>query len=42
MTVEHSHRIGHMVKDKLRAENSAVRDVLVHIEPLKPKVNLPA
>ena len=38
MTVEHSHRIGHMVKDKLRAENSAVRDVLVHIEPLESKV----
>lgn len=35
MTVEHSHRIGHDVKDKLRAEIPAVRDVLVHIEPLK-------
>ncbi len=37
MTVEHSHAIGHAVKDKLRAEIPAVRDVLVHIEPLKPK-----
>ena len=36
MTVERSHRIGHEVKDKLRAEIPAVRDVLVHIEPLKP------
>jgi cation diffusion facilitator family transporter len=35
MTVETSHRIGHAVKDKLRAEIPAVRDVLVHIEPLK-------
>ena len=34
MTVEHSHRIGHDVKDKLRAKIPAVRDVLVHIEPL--------
>jgi cation diffusion facilitator family transporter len=35
MTVERSHRIGHQVKDQLRAEIPAVRDVLVHIEPLK-------
>lgn len=35
MTVERSHRIGHDVKDKLRAKIPAVRDVLVHIEPLK-------
>ena len=35
MTVEKSHRIGHAVKDKLRGEIPAVRDVLVHIEPLK-------
>ena len=35
MTVEKSHRIGHEVKDRLRAEIPAVRDVLVHIEPLK-------
>ena len=37
MTVEHSHKIGHDVKDKLRAEIPAVRDVLVHVEPLKLK-----
>lgn len=36
MTVERSHGIGHDVKDKLRAEVPAVRDVLVHIEPLIP------
>ena len=35
MTVEHSHRIGHAVKDRLRGEMPSVRDVLVHIEPLK-------
>jgi cation diffusion facilitator family transporter len=34
MTVENSHRIGHEVKDKVRAEVPSVRDVLVHIEPL--------
>jgi len=34
MTVERSHRIGHQVKDKLRETIPAVRDVLVHIEPL--------
>jgi cation diffusion facilitator family transporter len=39
MTVERSHGIGHDVKDKLRATIPAVRDVLVHIEPLKPKLN---
>jgi divalent metal cation (Fe/Co/Zn/Cd) transporter len=39
MTVERSHRIGHAVKDKLREEMSAVRDVLVHIEPLKNPAN---
>lgn len=40
MTVERSHRIGHAVKDKLREEITAVRDVLVHIEPVKsPKKN---
>jgi cation diffusion facilitator family transporter len=36
MTVEHSHRIGHEVKNKVRAEVPSVRDVLIHIEPLKP------
>jgi len=39
MTVECSHRIGHAVKDKLRAQMPAIRDVLVHIEPLWPKPN---
>jgi divalent metal cation (Fe/Co/Zn/Cd) transporter len=34
--VERSHRIGHEVKNKVRAEIPSVRDVLVHIEPLKP------
>jgi len=33
MTVSCSHRIGHEVKDKIRAEIPAVYDVLVHIEP---------
>jgi cation diffusion facilitator family transporter len=37
MTVERSHRIAHDVKDRLRAEIPTVRDVLVHIEPLKTK-----
>jgi divalent metal cation (Fe/Co/Zn/Cd) transporter len=35
MTVENSHRIGHEVKNKVRAEIPSVRDVLIHIEPLK-------
>ncbi|HXR47800.1 MAG TPA: cation diffusion facilitator family transporter [Candidatus Limnocylindrales bacterium] len=34
MTVETSHRIGHEVKDKVRAEIPSIRDVLIHIEPL--------
>lgn len=38
MTVEKSHRIGHDVKNKLRETMPAVRDVLVHIEPLKRKI----
>jgi cation diffusion facilitator family transporter len=33
MTVQRSHEIGHDVKDKVRAQIPAVRDVLVHIEP---------
>ena len=33
MTVEHSHRIGHEVKDKVRGQIPSVRDVLIHIEP---------
>jgi len=36
MTVENSHRIGHAVKNKVRAQIPSVRDVLIHIEPLKP------
>jgi cation diffusion facilitator family transporter len=39
MTVERSHQIGHEVKDKICAEIPSVRDVLVHIEPLKPAAN---
>jgi cation diffusion facilitator family transporter len=35
MTVENSHRIGHEVKNKVRAEIPSVRDVLIHIEPRK-------
>jgi len=38
MTVDNSHRIGHEVKNKVRAEIPSVRDVLIHIEPL----NIPA
>ena len=34
MTVKNSHRIGHEVKDKVRAEIPSVRDVLIHIEPV--------
>jgi cation diffusion facilitator family transporter len=34
MSVENSHRIGHEVKDRVRAEIPAIRDVLIHIEPL--------
>jgi cation diffusion facilitator family transporter len=34
MTVLRSHEIAHQVKDRVRAEIPAVRDVLVHIEPL--------
>ena len=37
MTVERSHRIGHEVKNKVRAEIPSVRDVLIHIEPSKPE-----
>jgi cation diffusion facilitator family transporter len=38
MTVEHSHRIGHEVKNIVRAEIPSVRDVLIHIEPSKPEI----
>jgi len=37
MTVERSHRIGHEVKNKVRTEIPSVRDVLIHIEPVKPE-----
>jgi cation diffusion facilitator family transporter len=37
MTVKRSHDIAHEVKDKVREEIPAVGDVLVHIEPVKPK-----
>lgn len=33
MTVEEAHRIAHAVKDSVRGDFPAVRDVLVHIEP---------
>ncbi len=39
MTVKNSHRIGHEVKNKVRSEIPSVRDVLIHIEPLKPAIN---
>lgn len=35
MTVLRSHDIAHEVKNKIRAENPTVRDVLIHIEPAK-------
>ena len=41
MSVEVSHRIAHEVKDELRAKLPAVRDVLVHIEPLPPESPAP-
>ena len=34
MTVLHSHKIAHDVKDKIRDAIPAVSDVLVHVEPL--------
>jgi cation diffusion facilitator family transporter len=33
MTVQHSHALGHQVKDQVRAALPRVADVLVHIEP---------
>ncbi len=41
MTVENSHRIGHEVKNKVRAEIPSVRDVLIHIEPVKAAASAP-
>jgi cation diffusion facilitator family transporter len=35
MTVQRSHDIAHDVKDKIRSQIPAVRDVLVHIEPAR-------
>jgi cation diffusion facilitator family transporter len=35
MTVQRSHEIAHDVKDKIRGQIPAVRDVLVHIEPAR-------
>ena len=33
LPVKEAHKIGHDVKDRLKQENSHIRDVLVHIEP---------
>lgn len=38
MTVERSHQIGHAVKDKVREVIPTVRDVLIHIEPIKTAI----
>ena len=35
MTVQRSHEIAHQVKNRIRGEIPAVRDVLVHIEPAR-------
>jgi len=35
MTVERAHEVAHAVKNRVRTELPAVRDVLVHIEPAK-------
>lgn len=37
MTVQRSHNIAHEVKDRIRAQIPAVRDVLVHIEPARER-----
>jgi cation diffusion facilitator family transporter len=39
MTVAHAHEIAHHVKDRVRAQLPAVRDVLVHIEPSKTVIS---
>jgi cation diffusion facilitator family transporter len=44
MTVEHSHQIGHDVKNRIREKIPSVRDVLIHIEPrhiITPQVTPP-
>jgi divalent metal cation (Fe/Co/Zn/Cd) transporter len=33
MTVQRAHGVAHSVKDQIRREVPAVRDVLVHVEP---------
>lgn len=33
LTVDEGHRIGHRVKDRLRAEFPSLRDALIHLEP---------
>jgi divalent metal cation (Fe/Co/Zn/Cd) transporter len=33
LSVREGHRIGHAVRDAVRASNPAIADVLVHIEP---------
>jgi len=35
LTVREGHQIAHAVKDAIRASNSAIADVLVHIEPVE-------
>lgn len=42
MPVERAHEISHQVKDRVLAEVSAVRDVLVHIEPQRRADAAPA
>jgi cation diffusion facilitator family transporter len=37
MTVQRAHEIAHAVKDRIRGELPAVRDVLVHIEPARSR-----
>jgi divalent metal cation (Fe/Co/Zn/Cd) transporter len=37
MTVRRAHDIAHDVKDKVRTQLPSVQDVLVHIEPARPK-----
>ncbi len=36
LTVREGHRIGHAVKDAVRAAKPTIADVLVHIEPIEP------
>ena len=41
MTVQRSHEIAHDVKDLIRSQIPAVRDVLVHIEPARQHAPTP-